>query len=92
MECTKPWLSLEQQVEQLASGGVEVGDRDRAAALLQAVGCYRLTGYLYPFRKSESYLSGDGRTRMRVFSGYRPGAALHHAQSIIDLDRHCACS
>jgi len=66
VEYTKPWLSLEQQVEQLASSGVEVGDRDRAAALLKAVGYYRLSGYLYPFRKSESYLSGDGRTRTRV--------------------------
>ncbi|WAL49126.1 MULTISPECIES: hypothetical protein [Rhodococcus] len=44
VEYTKPWLSLEQQAEQLASSGVEVGDRDRAAALLKAVGYYRLTG------------------------------------------------
>ncbi len=87
VEYTKPWLSLEQQAEQLASSGVEVGDRDRAAALLKAVGYYRLTGYLYPFRKSESYLSGDGRTRTRVLSGYRPGTTLDHARSIIDFDR-----
>ena len=64
-----------------------MGDRDHAAALLKAVGYYRLTGYLYPFRRSESYLSGDHRTRTRVLSGYRPGTTLNHAQSIIDFDR-----
>lgn len=87
VEYTKPWLSLEQQVEQLASSGIDVGDRERAAALLKAVGYYRLTGYLYPFRRSESYLSDDSCTRTRVLSGYLPGTTLHHAQSIIDFDR-----
>ena len=39
-----PLADLVAQAEQLASSGVEVGDRDRAAALLKAVGYYRLTG------------------------------------------------
>ncbi len=51
VDYTKPWLSLEQQVERLSSQGVAVGDRDHAAAVLKAVGYYRLTGYLYPFRE-----------------------------------------
>lgn len=87
VEYTKPWLSLEQQVERLASQGVDVGDRDRAAALLKAVGYYRLTGYLYPFRKSEQHVDDDGRTHTRVLSGYRPGTRLGHAEAIIDFDR-----
>lgn len=87
VEYTKPWLPLEQQVEQLASRGVDVGDRDRAAAFLKAVGYYRLTGYLYPFRESEQYTDGEGRTRTRVLNEYRPGTTLHHAESIIDFDR-----
>ncbi|MGW0022021.1 Abi family protein [Rhodococcus sp. NPDC003382] len=87
VEYTKPWLSLEQQVEQLASSGVDVVDRGRAAELLKAVGYYRLTGYLYPFRKSEQYRSDDNRTRTRVLSGYRPDTTLRHAKSIIDFDR-----
>ena len=36
VEYTKPWLSLEQQVEQLASSGVDVVYRGRAAELLKA--------------------------------------------------------
>lgn len=88
MEYTKPWLSLEQHVERLASRGVDMGNRDRAAALLKSVGYYRLTGYLYPFRESDQYVDDEGRTRTRVLSGYRPGTVLHHAESIIDFDRH----
>jgi len=86
-EYLKPWLPLEQQVEQLASRGVNVGDRDSAAALLKAVGYYRLTGYLYPFRESEQYVDGDGRSRTRVLSVYRQGTRLDHAESVIDFDR-----
>lgn len=85
VEYTKPWLSLEQQVERLASRRVEVSDR--AAALLKAVGYYRLTGYLYPFRESQQYVDDEGRTRTRVLSGYRPGTTLHHAEAILDFDR-----
>lgn len=86
MEYSKPWLSLEQQIERLASRGIDVGDPDRAISLLKAVGYYRLTGYLYSFRESEHYFD-DGRTRTRVLSTYRPGTTLGHAESIIDFDR-----
>ena len=87
VEYTKPWLSLEQQVERLTSRGVAMGDSDRATALLKAIGYYRLTGYLYPFRESEQYVADDGRTRTRVLGDYRPGTTLDHAESIIDFDR-----
>jgi abortive infection bacteriophage resistance protein len=65
---TKPWLSVEQQLDRLAARGVELGDRERATALLRAVGYYRLTGYLYPFRRSQPYedeagASGEGTVR-----------------------------
>ncbi|TDE09942.1 Abi family protein [Jiangella asiatica] len=87
VEYAKPWLSLEQQVERLASRGADVGDRDRAAALLKAVGYYRLIGYLYPFRESEQFVDDEGRERTRVLSGYRPGTMLRHVESVIDFDR-----
>jgi abortive infection bacteriophage resistance protein len=87
VEYTKPWLSLEQQVERLASRGVDVGDRDHAAAVLKAVGYYRLTGYLYPFRESETYVDDEDRERTRVLGGYRTGTTLRHAEEVIDFDR-----
>lgn len=87
VEYTKPWLSLEQQVEKLRSQGIQVGVRDHAVALLESVGYYRLTGYLYPFRKSEQYVDKDGHTNIRVLGDYRPGTTLRHAAALIDFDR-----
>jgi len=87
VEYTKPWLSLEQQVERLAIRGIDVGDRYHAAAVLKAVGYYRLTGYLYPFRESEQYVDDEGRTRTRVLGDYRAGTRLDQAEAIIDFDR-----
>lgn len=83
----KPWLSVEEQVERLVEHGLEIGNRDRAAMTLAAIGYYRLTGYLYPFRASEKYVDTHGRTRMRVRSDFRPGTHLAHAEEIIAFDR-----
>lgn len=86
-EYSKPWLPVEEQLERLVGQGVEVGDRLHAESVLTAIGYYRLTGYLYPFRKSEPYIDTEGKARTRVLSGYRPGTTLRHAEDIIDFDR-----
>ena len=86
-EYAKPWLSVDEQIDRLAGHGIEIEDRDRAAAVLQAVGYYRLTGYLYPFRESEQFVDDDGRARVQVLSDYRAGTTLRHAEDIIDFDR-----
>ncbi|MEU4362928.1 Abi family protein [Promicromonospora sp. NPDC023987] len=86
-EYAKPWLSVDEQIDRLAGHGIEVEDHGRATSLLQAVGYYRLTGYLYPFRGSEQHVDDEGRTRIRVLSDYRAGTTLRHAEDIIDFDR-----
>lgn len=86
MEYTKPWLSVEQQVQKLVSRGIDAGDPVRAAELLKTIGYYRLTGYLYPFRQAERYVDGS-QTRTRVLGDYRPGTTLQQVESIIDFDR-----
>lgn len=87
VEYTKPWLSLERQIEELAGRGVSVGDRPRAVAVLKSVGYYRITGYLYPFRESEQYVDSEGHRCIRVLGNCRTGTTLDHAQAIIDFDR-----
>ena len=87
MEYAKQWLSIDDQIERLSRRGLEVGDRTEAGALLREVGYYRLTGYLYPFRASESYTDDSGRERIRVLSSYRAGAQLADAAHLIDFDR-----
>lgn len=86
-EYAKPWLSVDEQIDRLAGHGVEIEDRDRAASVLKAVGYYRLTGYLYPFRESEQHVDDEGCPRIRVLSDYRAGTTLHNAEEIIDFDR-----
>lgn len=87
-EYTKPWSSLEEQVEKLAARGVDVEPRERTVALLGAVGYYRLTGYLYPLRKSEKYIGEEGQTKTKILSDYRPGASVQYVAQVINFDRH----
>lgn len=86
-EYTKKWLSLEEQIDKLASRGVDVRPRERTSALLSAVGYYRLTGYLYPFRRSEQHVDETGRRRTEVLTGYRPGTSIDHVARLIAFDR-----
>lgn len=53
MEYAKKWLSIEEQIDQLMQRGLGVDDRVHAARLLESIGYYRMTGYLYPFLESE---------------------------------------
>lgn len=83
----KPWLSIEDQIDKLVECGVEVMDRDDCAHLLRTVGYYRLTGYLYPFRESETYRDDHGRDRIRVLGQYRSGTTIPVAAALINFDR-----
>lgn len=47
---TKPHLSYDEQLELLTGRGLVCADRERAAGLLQAIGYYHLSAYVYPFR------------------------------------------
>ncbi|MEV7799964.1 Abi family protein [Microbacterium foliorum] len=87
VEYAKEWLSLESQVERLREHGLHVPDDARAAKLLAAIGYYRLTGYLYPFRTSEEHVDDEGRRQVRVRGDFRPGTRLCNAEEIIDFDR-----
>jgi len=84
---TKPWMSIEQQIAQLQGRGLVIEDTAAAAQLLEEVGYYRLTGYLYPARQSEPFIKEDGRRSMRILSDYRPGTRLEHAADLIAFDR-----
>lgn len=86
-EYTKQWLCLEDQLEKLTARGVDVPDLERGTQLLRSVGYYRLTGYLYPFRKTETSLDDDGRQHRRVLNHYRENTSLCDAAALIDFDR-----
>ncbi|PYY49322.1 Abi family protein [Curtobacterium sp. MCLR17_043] len=87
MEYVKPWLSIGEQIEKLASKGVRIGDRGVAGPVLREVGYYRLTGYLYPFRESSFELDSGGRRHIEVQDRYRAGTELAAAEALIAFDR-----
>lgn len=58
MKFTKPFLTHDQQADQLIARGLQ-GDRAALVAHLRAVNYYRLSGYWYPFRKPDPAHAGD---------------------------------
>lgn len=52
MKFTKPFLSYDQQADQLIARGLQ-GDKATITTHLQSVSYYRLSGYWYPFRKQD---------------------------------------
>jgi len=68
MEYSKPALTFEEQADRLLSRGL-IADRDTLISRLKVVNYYRLSGYLYPFRrKDDSY--ADGTTLEKVWRRY----------------------
>lgn len=86
-EYAKPWLSFDQQLDQLESRGVIISDREAGTRLMAAVGYYRVSGYLYPLRQSELHPDDNGRPRVQIFNQYRAGTSLTNAEDLIDFDR-----
>jgi abortive infection bacteriophage resistance protein len=84
---SKKWLSVEEQVAKLEARGVDVADRESFPELLRAVGYYRFTGYLYPFRESEPFLDDTGRARVHILNRYRSGTSVEQAAALLDFDR-----
>jgi len=76
----KPHLTYERQLELIKSRGATCADDERAIRLLQAVGYYNLTGYLYPYRMPNP--SGPGR-----LDTFQPGTSLDDVETLIDFDR-----
>ena len=52
MEYTKPPLTFEEQARKLISRGL-VADKDELIQRLKCVNYYRLSAYLYPYRKPD---------------------------------------
>lgn len=50
MSYTRPWMSFSDQLAQLQSRGMDVGDQAAALSYLERIGYYRLSAYWYPFR------------------------------------------
>jgi abortive infection bacteriophage resistance protein len=50
---SKPYLTIEQQIERLASRGMTVEDEGKAREYLHRIGYYRLSAYWHPMRRRD---------------------------------------
>jgi abortive infection bacteriophage resistance protein len=70
---TKPALTFEQQLAQLESRGMLVGDRARAIEALSRVSYYRLSAYWHPFKKADD--------------NFEQGTTFEQALELYEFDR-----
>ena len=74
----KPFLSLADQVDLLASRGLTIDDTTEAAAWLHRLNYYRVSGYAREYQVAPS--RGDER--------FRPGTSLERLRETVELDAH----
>jgi len=80
---SKPWLTVDQQIDRLRARGVLVGDPVSAAEFIHRVGYYRLVGYLHPFRART-----DGVEPVsELLEEYRRGTSIDHGRLLMEFDR-----
>jgi len=73
---TKPFLSIEEQIDQLRSRGLEIADEDAARAFLARVNYARLRPYWHPFE-----IPGDANHR------FHPGTTFEDVVRLYEFDR-----
>jgi abortive infection bacteriophage resistance protein len=84
----KPHLTFERQLALLESRGLDVSDRADALQLLRAVGYYRLSAYVYPFRQllpaEEQRVASPAHYRSEE---YVAGATYEAVRALWQFDR-----
>lgn len=57
---SKPFLSLDKQLQLLQDRGMKITDKAKALSYLQRIGYYRLSAYWHPFRKAnlDTFIGG----------------------------------
>jgi abortive infection bacteriophage resistance protein len=84
---TKPHLSFEQQLDLLKARGLQITDDSAALTYLQRIGYYRLSGYLYPYRKLLSQPIIQQQNNMRRSDDFMPGATLKDGIDLYIFDK-----
>ncbi len=66
---------------------MEEADPAKAAAYLERIGYYRLSGYWYPLRQSRTVPAQGGRAATQVLDTFRPGASFAQAIDLYVFDK-----
>lgn len=85
LKYSKPHLTLAQQIDLLKSRNLEISNNVAALEYLRRLGYYRLSGYLYPFRK---FLQGGERNKIEMREdSFIAGAKFQHAVELYVFDK-----
>lgn len=83
----KPNLDVPGQLALLLSRGMDVADPVKAAAYLERIGYYRLSGYWYPLRQSRTIPALGGKAITQVLDTFRPGTTFAQAVDLYIFDK-----
>jgi len=84
---SKPFLTLDQQISLLKSRGLSVPDINFATDCLKNIGYYRLSGYWYPMRASETRTNLEGKNELVVKDSFKEGSEFSQVIDIYTYDK-----
>lgn len=84
----KPHLDVPGQLALLLGRGMAVANPAKAAAYLERIGYYRLSGYWHPLRQSQVIAAPGGKAATQVLDTFRPGATFAQAVDLYVFDKH----
>lgn len=96
MSYPKPWLSLEEQLDNLQARSLQVSDRAKALRCLQRMGYYRLSGYWFAFRERsgpccllDKQRSGKAQEKgeLLALDTFKAGATFQNAVDLYVFDK-----
>ncbi len=79
MSYVKPWINIDEQLDQLIERGLQVSDRDKALNHLQRIGYYRLSGYWFAFRQRDA--------ATKITDDFKAGATFQNAVDLYVFDK-----
>lgn len=84
----KPYHSIPQLLQKLQSRGMQITDPAAAERCLRRIGYYRLSGYWYPLRKSQSVPNPTGgKPLIEVLDDFRPGTTFSQVGDLYVFDK-----
>ncbi|WP_083912661.1 Abi family protein [Corynebacterium lubricantis] len=83
---SKSYLTYEQQLDLLASRGMPSSNPESAVEALRRIGYYRLSGYVYPFRKIKPINERSSSTNYR-YDEVVPGHTIEDSIDLYNFDQ-----
>lgn len=84
MAYVKPYLTVAQQIALLQSRGMAITDIPKASSYLERIGYYRLSGYSYPYRTSDT----DPATGLlTIRDQFKPGTQFSEIVELYVFDK-----